>query len=293
LPLFFAPPPELAPLVWTSQEEEEGGGENGEEEEEGKNEEKRKSKKQISPPVLLLSRLSIWLTDVSVRDAATTSCGRVRAIRILTSPYDGKSTGLGLLQFTRSADAERAVHTLPAALQSKQEGFASTSVVAAVLPSAIAEALDRVESTDKGGSGGVHWTRGGEIPRHLLEKIFAFANQPVPCDKTSKIPASWSTGAASTGGQEVLLKNVSDAVNNEEEGERAIEGEGRAGVKKAIKEEDLQLHSLRQGGRGGGEEEEGDIREKKRRRDEEDQDGEEEGKQPELLDSLGAARTLY
>ncbi|PFH32661.1 hypothetical protein BESB_012730 [Besnoitia besnoiti] len=130
--------------------------------------------------VVLLSHLSLWQTDVSIREAAV-QFGRVRAVRILNSALDGRSAGVALLQFVAADDAERSITKgLDQALQAKQQGPRQAKVTR--LPSNLVAELDACP---------LSWTRGGPIPEALLERLFKLAGLPMPPRDSSSLSSSF------------------------------------------------------------------------------------------------------
>ncbi|KFH06668.1 putative RNA recognition motif, related protein [Toxoplasma gondii VAND] len=163
VPLFLGPPPAIPELVPDA-----GGA--------------------TTNSLLLLAQLSQWQTDISIREAAV-QFGRVRAVRIFSNAFDGRSSGVGLLQFVSGEDAARAVSQgLDQALQAKQHGPRHVKVT--VVPSSIVEELDACDS--------VSWTGGGPIPDQLLRKLFQLAGQAMPPRDRSALAASFFSALVSS-----------------------------------------------------------------------------------------------
>ncbi|KEP64358.1 UNVERIFIED_CONTAM: hypothetical protein HHA_254220 [Hammondia hammondi] len=206
VPLFLGPPPAIPDLVPDA-----GGA--------------------TTNSLLLLSQLSHWQSDISIREAAV-QFGRVRAVRIFSNAFDGRSSGVGLLQFVSGEDAARAASQgLDQALQAKQHG--SRHVKVTVVPSPIVEELHACNS--------VSWTGGGPIPDQLLRKLFHLAGQAMPPHDRSALAASFFSshveldGASTTavdgarGGTATLagLQQGEDVPAHGKAGQSANAGPGR------------------------------------------------------------------
>nr|CEL64988.1 TPA: RNA recognition motif. family protein, related [Neospora caninum Liverpool] len=163
VPLFLGPPPAIPDLVPDA----EGSTTNS---------------------LVLLANLSLWQTDISIREAAV-QFGRVRAVRIFSNALDGRSSGIALLQFVTSEDAARAVaQGLDQALKAKQQGQRQIRVIA--VPAALVDELDACDS--------ISWTRGGPIPDQLLRKLFQLAGQALPHRDPSALSASFFASLVSS-----------------------------------------------------------------------------------------------
>eukprot|EP00922_Rhytidocystis_sp_ex-Travisia-forbesii_P063827 GHVS01094932.1.p1 GENE.GHVS01094932.1~~GHVS01094932.1.p1 ORF type:complete len:388 (+),score=102.11 GHVS01094932.1:96-1259(+) len=125
-----------------------------------------------SSHVIIACNLAWWITDVGIREAASSS-GQVRAVKVLDNPLNGKSLGVALIEYCLASSASHAVQNLAKMLMATQGGERVVRVEAAT--EAVWTQLDRSAPM---------WTAGGGIhePLHsmILQAIGILAQKPPP-----------------------------------------------------------------------------------------------------------------